>query len=379
MLLDRRLLLAGGVSAALAIPARAQDSVVEAAVEVTDHRVALPAQMNGRGPFRLVIDTGAELSGIRQAVADTLGLRPQRQVRLNGRPFPLYAIDELVLGGAVRQSRAGFFGLGEAPGLGGDGLAAAGLITSLDSELLFEAQRWRLHPSGLADVSRYTAVAARLEQPRAAGLSARPHGRVDVGGIELDTVWDTGAPHALSVPQDVAARLGLMQPDRPYALMPSRGIHGPASRPARLFAAPPIRVGEQVFEGVRAIVRMDDATAGAAILGFPVLRCLDLAIARGGAFIGVRRNALRPVGMPYSLAGVWVDDYRGGVRVSEVGVGSPGAEAGLRPGDVITNLGAFSSALAALRGPAGTALPVTWTRGGQTLSATLRLRDYLSA
>jgi len=220
--------------------------------------------------------------------------------------------------------------------------------------------------------------AGRLQAGQAAGVSSRLFGPVQVGGVELDVVWDTGAPHALSVPESVGRQLGLMDADRPYAPVPSTGIHGLASRPARLLAAPRLQVEEEQFEGVRAIVRMDDDTAGATILGFPILRCLDLALADEGRFFGVRRNNLQPVNLGYSLAGVWIDEARGGVRVSEVGTGSPGAEAGLRPGDVITNLGGFSSALTALRGPEGSCVPVTVSRHGRTESVELRLRDYLA-
>ena len=74
-----------------------------------------------------------------------------------------------------------------------------------------------------------------------------------------------------------------------------------------------------------------------------------------------------------------MDAERGGVRVATVGVGSPAAEAGLREGDVITNLGAFSDALRVLRGPAGASVPVAFVRDGQTRSTTLTLRDYLAS
>lgn len=377
--LDRRLLLGGGL-ALLARPSGAWgQAVLEAPIEVGDHRVSIMAHLNGTGPYRFVIDTGAELSGFRADLAAELGLRPRRTVRLAGKPFELFAIDDLVLGGVIRQSGAAFFGLEDAGALGGDGLLAAGLVTTLDSELLHGSGRWRIHTNGLATMEGYTPVTARLEAPRVEGLSLRPHGPVRVGAAEVDAVWDTGGPHALSLSPSIAGRLGFTRPDVAFAPMPSRTIRGRPSVPSRLIAAPPIQLGGETFDGGRILIRMDDPFPDTAILGFPVLRQLDLAIADRGRRFGIRRNALTAVNLPYSLSGLWVDASAGGIRVSVVGTGSPAAEAGLVEGDVITNLGDLPSAIRALRGPDGASVDVNFVRRGQTASATLRLRDYLVA
>lgn len=378
MSIDRRQCVAGGLALAL-MPrgAHAQPRTVEADIVVSDSRVTIGALINGKGPFSLIVDTGAQISGLRQGAVDALALKPRRDIRLGGRPFPLFAVDDLLLGGAVRQQGALFFGLGESTQLSGDGLVDAGIITSVDSELLFEAQRWRVHLAGFGDTSRYGMAEARLEPAKVAGLSARLFGRVAVGESTLDMVWDTGAHHALSIPASQARRLGLLDPAQVYAPVPSAGIHGLARQPARLFAAPTIRVGEHVFEGLHGVIRMDDDTEGALILGYPVLRCLDLAIARGGAFIGIRRNNLKPINPAYLLAGIWIDPAPNGVRVTEVGVGSPAAEAGLRPGDLITNLGDLPAALANLRGDGAAELALIVRRQNQSEAVTLKLRDYL--
>lgn len=376
--IDRRLLLGAGLSL-LTTPAWARgQAVIEAPIQVGDHRVSIAAQLNGRGPYSFVIDTGAELSGMRSTLAVELGLRPARTARLAGRQFDVYAINDLVLGGAVRQADAAFFGLDQAESLGGDGLLSAGLITSFDSELLHGQGLWRVHPSGLTYMDGYNPVTARVEQPRVQGLALRPHGPVMVGQTEVDAVWDTGGPHGLSLSPDIAERCGLMRPDVAFAPVPSRTIRGRPSMPARLVAAPPIQVGDQTFEGVRILIRMDDPFPDTAILGFPILRGLDLAIADRGQRFGIRRNGLQPVNLPYGFSGLWLDDVQSGVLASVVGTRSPAAEAGLRGGDVITNLGNLQAALAAVRGPAGTVVDVTFARDGQTRSATLRLRDYLA-
>tara|TARA_R110002167_G_scaffold15735_12_gene62569 strand:+ start:832 stop:1992 length:1161 start_codon:yes stop_codon:yes gene_type:complete len=377
--LDRRLLLGSGL-ALLASPAVARrQGVIEAPIEVGDHRVTIAAHLNGRGPYRFVIDTGAQLSGVSSGLARELGLRAARTVRLNGRQFDVYAIDELLLGGVVRQAEAAFFGLDDARTLGGEGLLAAGMVTTVDSELLHGEGLWRLHPSGLATMDGYDLVAARLDRARVSGLSARPHGPVRVRDTEIDAVWDTGGPHALSLPSGLAGRLGLTGPDTPFAPIPGASIRGRATVPARMIAAPPIRVGNETFDGGRIVIRMDDSLSDAVILGFPVLRGLDLAIAGRGQRFGIRRNALGPVNLPYGFSGLWLDDVRGRLTVSVVGTRSPAADAGLLEGDVITNLGDMSSAIRALRGPDGTSVTVTFVRNGETQSATIRLRDYLAA
>lgn len=376
--IDRRRLLGAGLMLfAGPASARGQD-VIEAPIEVGDHRVSIAVHLNGRGPYRFVIDTGAELSGISADLARDLGLRAARNVRLAGRQFELFAIDELVLGGVVRQAGAAFFGLEDAGALGGDGLLSAGLVTAFDSELRHGEGLWRIHPSGLASMEGYAPVPARLEPPRVDGLSLRPHGPVRVGDAEIDAVWDTGGPHALSLSRNIAERLGLTGPEVPFAPIPSRTIRGRSAVPSRLVAAPPLEVGGERFEGARIRIRMDDPFPNTAILGFPVLRSLDMAIADRGRRFGIRRNALQPVYLPYGLSGLWLDEVRRSIRVSVVGAGSPAAEAGLREGDVITNLGDLQSAIGALRGPDGASVDVTFVRAGQTQSATLRLRDYLT-
>lgn len=375
---DRRMLLAGSLSL-MASPALAQNTgVIEAPIQVGDHRVAIQVSLNGRGPYSFVIDTGAELSGMRSSLAQELGLRPARTTRLAGGSFQVYAVEELVLGGVVRQSGAAFFGLEQAEALGGDGLLSAGIITSVDSELLHGQGLWRVHPSGLTLMEGYAPVQARLEAPRVQGLALRPHGPVQVGSAEIDAVWDTGGPHALSLSPNIAEQLGLMGADVAFAPVPSRTIRGRPSVPSRLLTAPPIRIGDQTFTGGRVLIRLDDPFPNTAILGFPVLRGLDLAIADRGQRFGIRRNGLEMINLPYGFSGLWLDEARSGVRVSVVGNRSPGAEAGLREGDIVTNLGNLASALRAVRGPAGATVDIAFVRNGQPQSTKLTLRDFLA-
>lgn len=92
-----------------------------AAIQLTEARILIQTHLNGQGPFQFVLDTGAELSGVKTSVAQRLGLRPVRQARLNGRSIPVYAIDEMTLGGQLMQSSVALFDL-EGNTLGGDGL-----------------------------------------------------------------------------------------------------------------------------------------------------------------------------------------------------------------------------------------------------------------
>ncbi len=95
-------------------------------------RALIDATLNGKGPFPFIIDTGAVVSGVLEETARAVGLKKIREVNLKGDKFPLYAADEVVLGGAVRMpdvALAGLWRLG-----GGTGLLAAGLMTTFDSE-----------------------------------------------------------------------------------------------------------------------------------------------------------------------------------------------------------------------------------------------------
>ncbi len=335
----------------------------------------MDVSLNGQGPFPFALDTGAVVSGVKQAVAERLGLPTLRQVRLNGVNFPLHSVSEMVLGGTVRQENAALFGL---PGerLGADGLLAAGLLTTYDSELDFERSEWRVHPDGGPDRTGFERLPSEL-RARGPG-SERPFADVVLDGETLRPVWDTGAPRALSLPYRIGRRLGLWRDDRPFGSVLVTGIQGASDQPGRIVRAGRLTIGASVYERPQVLVRPEGHPADEIFLGLPILRTLNLSLDRSERSVWVRRNRLEPGLDPrYGNAGAWLEAAAGGVRVASVSPQSPAAEAGVRVGDMVQGAGGLRGAIDRLGGLAGAQRELTVRRGGETLTLRFTLADYL--
>lgn len=119
MLLDRRqiaaLLAAAGLSPlALADPARAQEpAATEPSTQIGTERdrtsrITAPIYINGQGPFRFLVDTGANRSCISEVLADKLGLPEGPRVSLHTvagqRMRGSVQISELKVGSRVQKN-----------------------------------------------------------------------------------------------------------------------------------------------------------------------------------------------------------------------------------------------------------------------------------
>ena len=376
----RRRLVASAISlpvlAGLPGLARAADGPVVAAIRVTDQRVLIDVLLDGKGPFSFVIDTGAVVSGVREAVVQQVGLRKLRDVRLNaGKSFPLYAVDDLVLGGAVHQKDAALFGL-EGPRLGGDGLLAAGLMTALDSELDFAAGEWRVWPTGSPDRTGFTRLASELREDPGVNGSRRIFADVTLGGVVLRPVFDTGMPWVLSLTHATGRKLGLWNDTTPYVPTRTSSIGGVAKSLARLVRGPLLQVGGETYPAPLVIVRPPDVAGPDEVLGLPLMRTLNLSVDRAAKAVWVRRNSLAVTETRYGGSGLWVEDDKGRVRVAEVGTGSPAAGAGVRVGDVL-DVATVRDAIGLLGQPHGSVVSLKLKRQGGAADATFTLAAYL--
>lgn len=357
-----------------AAPALARRGSIAVPITVGE-RVLMDVHLNGEGPFPFAVDTGAVVSGVRQAIADRLRLPKVRDVRLNGATFPLHSLREIVFGGAVRQENAVLFGL-EGERLGADGLLAAGLLTTYDSELDFERGEWRVHPQGGPDRTGFERLASEL---RTVGPgSDRPFADVNLDGEVLRPVWDTGAPRPMSISHRTGRQLGLWRDDRPFGSVLVTGIQGASSRPGRIVRAGRLTAGGSAYDRPLILIRPDGHPLGESILGLPIIRTLDLSLDRSERTVWVRRNSLQPgTEARYGNAGTWLEEAGGGVRVALVSPESPAAAAGLRPGDMVQGPDGLRGAIGRLAGPAGAEREMTVQRGNQTLTVRLTLADYL--
>jgi len=375
---SRREFMAGGLLVLLAGgSAAAQSPAVVAKIRLEGGRVLIDAVLNGKGPFPFIIDTGAVVSGVLETTANDIGLKKLRDVKLKGEMFPLYAADDVILGGAVRQTGMALAGL---PRLGGGvGLLASGLLTAFDSELDFDAGQWRVYPQGGGERTGFTAIPSSLPDHPGAKGSRRMQAAAHYGDRPLDLLWDTGAPRPLKLDHDIAKRLGLWDDDRPWSPMPSTGITGTLPTPGRLVRAmQPIRVGPLSFENQLVAVGAPDhpkASWGSGedgLLGLPILQRMNIAVDARARRILIKASGLPAPEQRYNFSGVWLDRSSGGATVGQVGRGSPGEQAGLKVGDRLS--GEWGQLLSTLNGPSGTDAAVTVEGRGQVIVV---LREYL--
>jgi predicted aspartyl protease len=175
------------------------DALLFASPTTRDHigRVVVPVMINGRGPFRFIVDTGANHSTISPGLARELGLTPAEvpSILLDGitgtAQVSFVTVDRLQAGDLTIESTA--LPVVWAPVMAGaDGfLGAAGLK---EKSLLVDFQRNRV------SISRGVEAAVRANSMKvhalrlAGGLMALD---TLIGGIPVRAVIDTGAERTL--------------------------------------------------------------------------------------------------------------------------------------------------------------------------------------
>ena len=371
-MLSRRAVLAAFAISPLAGRALAQGAPIVAPIRLDEARVLIDGLVNGQGPLPFAVDTGAVVSGLEEEVARKLGLPVIRQVRLLGRTFDLFKVEDLVLGGAVRQQNAALFGL-KGDLRGATGLVAAGMVTTFDSVLDFDRLEWRVHPAGLDERPGYERLTSWIREDPGANGSKRIGIEAQLDGERLKLLVDTGMPKSLTLERDVGRRLGYWDDSRPFAPAGSSGIAGPAPRPSRVVRGQLLQIGGQRFEGPAVSVR--DAPPPQqgydGILGLPVLERLNLSIDTRGGALWIKRNGRAERRERISRTGLWLDPAPGGAKVAVVGTGSPAA-AGLKVGDRI----AGPSFQAILQTIGADQAPITLTVQGRG-AVTITPADYL--
>lgn len=209
-------------------------------------RIWAPVMINGKGPFRLVLDTGATRSGITQHVADSLGLSadPSTAILLHGvtgtQTVPFVRVDSFEVGDltlAPATLPIVTDALGGAEGvLGTDGLA--GMRVSIDfrrdSIVISRSHRER-PPPGFGSIP--------LEHSAAPLLVIR----ATIGTVHVRAIIDTGGQ--VTIGND-AMRAALVR----------KRAHGTAtqvidvtttSQGGEIFLSPPIELGSVTIQGAR--------------------------------------------------------------------------------------------------------------------------------
>ena len=379
MQVDRRsFVLGAGVAALLPATAAAADDVVRIPITLTDRRVLVACSIGGSGPLPFVFDTGGAFGLIDMALAESLQLRRMGalslSLKLDGnvgrRSHPLFAARNLAFGGQVRQPEAVFAGVADFFPAGEAGSLAAGVLSTMNSELDFGANEWRIHRSGVPDRAGWTRYDRAIVRQAHRNGSAFLFADAMLGGRSFRLGLDTGMLTGLRIYRKTAEAADLWNAPRWTPAAP-----GGRARMARLPAL--TLAGTQVDGLVVAMLEQPEWDVfDAGIIGLPLLRRFDMATdpASGATFL--RRNALPAEPDRYNRAGMWIDRDAGGVKVGPVGPGSPAAAAGLAPGDRLVGAD-FAALVERVYAPAGTRIPLTVERGGARREVELTLADFL--
>lgn len=244
-----------------------------------DHigRVVAPVMVDGRGPFRFVIDTGASGSSVGPSLVQALGLkvgkRPSLQLEGITGSAPVAAV-------TIDRLRAGTFDIQHAamPVLwapvmaGADGILGVAGLT--DQTLLVDFQRNRVVlGSDLAASVRFNYSRVRTHVVDGGLMTVDAY----VGNLRVLAIIDTGSERTLGNP---ALQRALGVRSQPGYAEPVTSVYGATQQvePGQIVLSPVIAIGPLRVEGVDLIYgdfhifklwRLEDTPA--IILGMDVL------------------------------------------------------------------------------------------------------------
>jgi predicted aspartyl protease len=209
-------------------------------------RIVVPVFINGKGPFRFLVDTGADGSMISQALVRMLGLPSDKisgervQGTTGAEQLPCVSVDELRIGSIVKRNI--HMPVSPSPvltGLGGIlGMAGFGAVRLVVD---FHSNRVELDRSSSRLVQGYLAIQARHTP---GGLLMIP---ALVGDIPVQAVIDTGAEVSLG---NTALRDALVREAAQHAQ--DAKIYGVTKQVGNggISASPMITVGPVAIEGL---------------------------------------------------------------------------------------------------------------------------------
>ncbi|RZM34206.1 MAG: hypothetical protein EOP67_18315 [Sphingomonas sp.] len=388
----RMLALAGG-GVAISTTARARavagepGRVFVSRIMLQGSRVVMAVTIGDAGPYLFAIDTGGFLSLIDNALAKSLKLNATGMTGaagVGGRTvMPVYLARNIVFGGGVRQNAVAFAGM-ENFGFGSEvkGMLAAGILTTMDSDLDIEAGEWRTYPDGhppRIGYYRIDSAISDMASGRGPGAGSRHlYGSATVGGKALRFLLDTGAPGGLSLDRPTAQSLGLWNDTQPYAPVRPRGIGGQAGI-ARIVRAAGFTFGDSPFDRPLVMLRGESDTRPRVngIIGLQVLRQFNLSTDVRARALWVKRHTTADASEErYGLSGLWIDRDGERMTVAAVGTGSPAAGAGVRTGDRIVGE-PFPAVIRKISGAPGTSVTLSVERGGVISDRAFVLKPFL--
>ncbi len=361
-----------------------RSSSVEIPLDLTHRHPVVEASVDGRGPYRFVVDTGAAYSLLDQAIADELRL-PVVGRQTIASPNATHPIE----GSRVRASRIDAGGLLiEEPVLATMDLAgySGGLLQGVLGLSHFRGLLLTYDYPG----SRLIVTRGALDpaDPETVALASDPsfvEFPMRIGDAVLRTHLDTGSPGGFTLPKALEPELRFLSPPARGGTIRLIGGEHPIWR-ARLDGT--LRIGGLAYDNPDVTLTTVGDDFGN--IGYEVLQRLVLTLDRANNLLRFHRpptaatvaqgeRPRRPrLGVAFAMSpgGFIVQD--GGLLVQRVDAGGLAENAGLRAGDVL--LAVDGTPLAGAGIPEigrrlGTALPLALEilRDGEQLRLTVRL------
>jgi len=358
---------------------------------VVNGHIYMDVKLDGKGPFRLLVDTGG-VNIVTPAAARALGLDPQGRLAGSGvgdktEDIGMARVKRVQVGDAFVENQTFYvYPLDEmAPveGVPEHGLIGYELFRRFVARIDYDHERLTLYaPQSFRYQGQGTVVPFNFNEhiPQVDGALDGMPGKFDL---------DTGSRSSLDLLAPFVAEHGLVER---YGAKTARiegwGVGGPSrGYPVRTGT---LELGQVAIRDVVAglSVQKKGAFAVAEVagnVGYGVLSRFTLYLDYGKQQVILepgRRFAARDT---YDKSGLWVHDGKGAFEVIEVVPGAPAAEAGLAEGDRILAVDGKPAAalgLPALRlllrnAPAGTVLKLRVKRGAAERVVKLELRDLV--
>ena len=387
-MISRRNLMAGLSALGFAAPAWAQEDgrppgPLVGRFDLVNNQPSTAVFIEGQGPFRFLIDTGAGVAIIDPDVARRLNLARLNDAQLQGataeRTVEMFTSQRVVVAETLRQRGAVTFAAGK---LGGpfDGVLPGALFSSTNSEIDFAAREFRIYGPTPPDRTGFTRLP--LVAPPGGGQDRRLVVRVRLDGRPVNLLIDTGGAGSVLLSGEYVGKNQLW--DRFPNWAPGEGQGIMTGFNLRMVRAGSLQLGPTRFD--HPVVHLTDpfnppGDGGDGVLGMDVLRRFTLATDPVGRAVWVKPNDAVKDPFRYNRAGFEARfTSPGQAEAREVEPAGPAARAGLRNGDRLPNI-ANGRDLARFdwfltEGP-GTTLEFDAERDGMRLPIKLVLEELL--
>ena len=388
MQLTRRSII-GSIAAALAIsPARllaeqSKGRVVVAPISIEDGRIWVAVSLNKRPPVLFILDTGTMTNMVSEEIARSYKLKLKDDADTYGvggkETGKLVHVDELTIGGAFHQEFSIFktstvFDRGDEKGA-----LSCKFLTEFDCDLDFAKSEWRLYPDGRPNRDGLIQIPESY-RPRADSMQLTVDAQI--AGATGKFVLDTGAPGTMLLDGQMTEKTALWDSGAPYAPTQSRGF-GPASVPCRLYRADRMKIHKFVFQRplirlMKPGIKMAKMYGMDGLIGLKGLRhfLISTDSKSKSLWLGPNGMTFPDEDDKYGLSGIWLEHEKDRISISDVGVGSPAANAGMQVGDVIVGK-EWGALLSEINAAAGRLVKLDYERSGVRRTAEMTLQPYL--